>query len=175
MIELIQRDGGDGAGFLQEKLDLPLGGQGMHHVAHGAHQIHRIEHDGGLGAVGQADGDPVIGADADGLQRTGAKLDLLDKIPVGGAAAHKIIGHIVGIFLRDALHRLKHGALEILQMGGDVAQALEPGHSDACCFTHLHYTFFLSFLSSSSTGCAAGSSSSSGCSRRCFSRRMDLE
>ena len=130
VIELIQGDGGDGVRFPEEELDLPLGGQGVDHVAHGAHQVDGIEHDDGLGAVGQADGDLVPGADADGFERPGAQLHLLDKIPVGGALAHEIIGDVGGVLVGHLFDGLEHGALEVIQVRGDVAQALEPGSLD---------------------------------------------
>ena len=67
VIELIQRHGRHGFGFIQIELDLLFRGKRMDHVGDAAHHVDGIEHVNGLGTVGHGDGDPVTGTDADGL------------------------------------------------------------------------------------------------------------
>ena len=134
VVELIQRDGGGGLGLVEIELDLLLRRQGVDHVGDAAHQIHGVEHVDGLGTVGHSDGDLVAGADAQGFQALGALLDLLHHLAVGGGAAHEIESDVVGIFLGNAGHRVKHAALEIVQMHRHVAYIVLPRGLD---FTHI--------------------------------------
>ena len=126
VIELIQRQRADAPGFLQVEFDFLLAGKGVHHIGNAAHQVYRVEHNNGLRAVGHTDGDLIPFTDADGLQGTGAQVYLLHKLFVGGAAAHKVIGNIVRIFLGDLLHRLIHTSLEVIQRRGHIAQVGDP-------------------------------------------------
>ena len=126
VVELIQRDGGDGLGFVEVELNLLFSRQGMDHVGDAAHQIHGVEHVDGLRAVGHGDGDAVAGADAQHLQALGAALDLLDHFAVGGGLAHEVKGDVVGVLLRHQLQRLEHGAAEIFQMHGHVTHVGGP-------------------------------------------------
>ena len=133
VIELVQRDGGGGLGFVEIEFDLLFRRQGMDHVGDGAHQIDGIEHVNGLGAVGHGDGDLVAGAHAQSLQALGAALDLLHHLSVCSGFAHEIEGNIVGILLGDAGHCFKHTALKIVQMHGHIAHIVFPRGFD---FTH---------------------------------------
>ena len=133
VIELIQRDGGSGLGFVEIKFDLLLRRQGMDHVGNAAHQIDSVEHVDGLGAVGHGDGNLIAGAHTQGLQTLGAALDLLHHLFICSGLAHKVKGNIVGILLGDAGHCFKHTALEIVQVHGDIAHIVFPRGFD---FTH---------------------------------------
>ena len=126
IVKLIQRDDAEAFGFIQVEFDFLLRGERMDHVADAAHQVHRIEHENGLGTVGHGDGDPVSLPDAQGLEAFGAGLHLLHQLAVGGGPAHKIEGHVIGIFLCNLLHRIEHGALRIFQMHGHAAHMLLP-------------------------------------------------
>ena len=126
MIELIQRDYRHAVGFVQIEFDFLFAGQGMHHVGDTAHHVDGVEHGDGLRAVGHGDGNAIVFADADGFKRLGAALHMLQQLPVGGGASHEIHGDVVGVFIGHGLEHIVHGALEIIQMRGDIAQVLYP-------------------------------------------------
>ena len=129
VVELVQRQSADAAGLLEVEFDLFFAGKRVYHVGNTAHQVHRIEHNHSLGTVGHANGDLIPLADPDSLQRTGAKVDLLHKLFIGGAAPHKVIGNVFGIFLGDLLYRLIHTPLKIIQRRRHIAQVGDPWSS----------------------------------------------
>ena len=127
VVELVQGDGGDALGLVEVELDLLLGGEGVDHVGDAAHEIHRVEEEDGLGAVGHGDGDPVAFPDADGPQGPGAVLDLVHQAGIGGGAAHEVKSDVAGILHGDPLHGLKHGAVKVIEVHGDAAHGAFPG------------------------------------------------
>ena len=138
-VELIQRYGVEGTGFLDEEFDLLLAGQGMDHIGHGPHQVGGVEEAHRLRAVRHRDGDPVAGAHADRLQGAGAGVDGLHHGTVGGLLSHEDIGRLVRIHLRRLFHSLHHAAVGIVQRRGDLAPEGEPGCLYVCgnCLTHM--------------------------------------
>ena len=125
-VELVQRQRRHGLGVVQVELDLALGGQRVHHVGDGAHHVHRVEHHHGLRRIGHADGHLVAFLDADGPQRGRALVDLRHQLFVAHVAAHELIGVVLAILLANALHGLRHRALEVVQVHGDLAHPGRP-------------------------------------------------
>ena len=133
VVKLVQGDGGDRLGLIEVELNFLFRRQGVDHVGNAAHQIHRVEHIDGLGAVGHGDGHLVPGPDAQHLQALGTALDLLDHLAVGGGLAHKVKGDVVGVFLGHLFQSLEHRPAEILQVHGHIAHVGGPGSFH---FTH---------------------------------------
>ena len=133
IIELVERDGRDGLGRVEIELDLLLGRERMDHVGDAADEVHRVEHEDRLRAVGHGDGDLVAGTDAQHLQALGAALNLLHHPPVRRGPAHERKGDVVRIGVCNVLDGLKHRPLKILQVHRHVAHIVLPGCFD---FTH---------------------------------------
>jgi hypothetical protein len=150
-VELIEGDGGHAVGFVEVKFYLLFGGEGMYHVGHGSDEVHGIEHEYGLGAVGHGDGDLVVRPHADGAQRFGAFAYLLHQPAVGGGPAHEVEGHVIRVLLRNLLHRFKHRALKILKMRRDLAYIIQPRSFDLN-FLHYQQSTFSQSRPSSSCG-----------------------
>ena len=96
-------------------------------------EVHRVEHEDRLRAVGHGDGDLVAGTDAQHLQALGAALNLLHHPPVRRGPAHERKGDVVRIGVCNVLDGLKHRPLKILQVHRHVAHIVLPGCFD---FTH---------------------------------------
>ena len=136
MVELVEGDGGDRTGLLDEKLDLALAGQGVDHVGHRAHKIDGVKNRHRLGAVGQGHGDFVPGPDTHGFEGPGADVDLLHHLLIGGPFAHEHIGGAVGEAPGAALHRLVERAALVVEMGGHLPIGGKPGGLHCGFSTH---------------------------------------
>ena len=127
VVELIEGHDRDRLGLVDVELQLLLAGEGVDHVRHGADHVHGVEHVDGLRAVRHGDGDAVVLAHADGAQAARAFLDVREHVAVGGGPAHEVEGDGVGVLLRRVLDHVHHGAVEVFQRGGHVAEARQPG------------------------------------------------
>ena len=172
VVELIQRNGRDAFGLVEVELDLLLGGEGMDHVGDAADEVDGIEHVYRLRAVGHGDGDLVVLAHADGLESLGAALYLAHELFIRGGLAHEVEGDVVGVCFGDLRHGLKHGAVKIVQIQGNLANVVLPRH--LCSnFAHIlslnHGPLYQrAYLYSKPLGSLRGRSSSSGCSKTYF-------
>ena len=127
VVKLIQRNYGNALALLQVKLDLLFRRQRMDHITHSADQVHGIEHKDSLRAIGHGNSDSVSIAHTDGAQRAGAAVNLFHHALIGRGTAHKVKSYLPGIHLRNTLHGVEHGALEVIQMHGDPAHKAFPG------------------------------------------------